>query len=66
VRTAEGLERLLADPHPLVALVAAHALVRTESRGAHARADFPATDAGLDGHHSVSRPGAPPAFERWI
>jgi L-aspartate oxidase len=66
VRTRAGLEQLLADPHPLVALVAAHALLRAESRGAHSRADFPEPDPALDGHHSVSRPGAAaPAFERW-
>jgi L-aspartate oxidase len=66
VRTREGLERLLGDPHPLVALIAAHALLRAESRGAHMRADHPATDPALDLHHSVSRPDAnAPAFERW-
>jgi L-aspartate oxidase len=66
VRTREGLERLAGDPHPLVALVAAHALLRTESRGAHVRADFPDPDPALDHHHSVSRPRqAAPEFERW-
>jgi L-aspartate oxidase len=66
VRTREGLERLRDDPYPLVALIAAHALLREETRGAHIRADFPRTDAALDGHHTVSRPtAAPPAFERW-
>jgi L-aspartate oxidase len=66
VRTREGLERLRDDPHPLVRLVAAHALLREESRGAHMRADFPDTDPALDLHHSVSRAGdEPPVFERW-
>ena len=41
VRTREGLERLLDDPHPLVGLIAARALLRTRRRGAHFRADFP-------------------------
>jgi len=66
VRTREGLERLRDDPHRLVRLVAAHALLREESRGAHMRADFPDTDPALDLHHSVSRAGdEPPVFERW-
>ena len=36
------------DPHPLARLVAASALAREESRGAHARAEFPAPDPALD------------------
>jgi len=66
VRDRPGLERLCGDPHPLVALIAAHALAREETRGAHIRADFPAPDPALDRHHSVSAaPGAPPRFEPW-
>ncbi len=66
VRTREGLEELAGDPHPLARLVAAHALDRTESRGAHARADFPALDPALDLHHSVTPAGAHgPSLERW-
>jgi L-aspartate oxidase len=66
IRTREGLERLLDDPYPLVGVIAAHALLREESRGAHARADFPDTDAALDRQHSVSRrDGGGPVFERW-
>jgi L-aspartate oxidase len=52
-RSAEGLAPLLGDPHPLARLVAACALSREESRGAHARADFPGTDSTLDGRHTV-------------
>jgi L-aspartate oxidase len=67
VRDAEGLASLAADPHPLARLIARHALLREESRGAHTRADFPETDAALDLHHSVTRGGAEePAFERWV
>jgi L-aspartate oxidase len=67
VRDAEGLTTLAKDPHPLARLIARHALLRTESRGAHRRADFPETDPALDLHHSVTRGGADePAFERWV
>jgi L-aspartate oxidase len=65
-RTADGLGRLLSDPHPLARLVAASALAREESRGAHARADFPATDPELDHRHSVVDADAgSPAFVKW-
>jgi L-aspartate oxidase len=52
-RTRAGLERLLDDPHPLARLVAACALRREESRGAHQRTDFPAADPALDHRHTV-------------
>ena len=51
VRARAGLERLAGDPHPLARLIAACALRREESRGAHQRADFPATDPALDHCH---------------
>ncbi len=67
VRDAEGLATLADDPSPLARLIARHALLREESRGAHMRADFPQTDPGLDLHHSVTRGGSDePAFERWV
>ena len=58
-RNAEGLAPLLEDPHPLARLVAACALSREESRGAHARSDFPGTDSSLDGSGTPS--STPPA-----
>jgi L-aspartate oxidase len=65
-RTADGLRRLLGDPHPLARLVAASALAREESRGAHARADFPAYDSDLDLRHSVIHAGDDtPTLVKW-
>jgi L-aspartate oxidase len=67
VRDAEGLTALSADPHPMARLIARHALLRAESRGAHSRSDFPDTDPALDLHHSVTRAGDDePTFERWV
>ncbi len=64
-RTAEGLERLRDDPHPLARVIGASALARRESRGAHRRADAPATDPALDEQHAVVGPAGDPRFERW-
>ena len=66
MRDAAGLHALAEDPHPLARLIARHALLRTESRGAHTRSDFPQTDPALDLHHSVTRGEGEPAFERWV
>jgi L-aspartate oxidase len=52
-RDPERLERLLGDPYPLAAAVAACALERRESRGGHLRSDFPGVDPALDGVHLV-------------
>jgi L-aspartate oxidase len=74
VRDRAGLQELLRTPHPLARLVAACALAREESRGAHQRSDFPATDPALDLHHTVIEgrlapleggPEAVPRLERW-
>ncbi|HEX2412367.1 MAG TPA: FAD-dependent oxidoreductase [Solirubrobacteraceae bacterium] len=65
-RDAEGLRPLLDDPHPLARLVARAALFRTETRGAHARSEFPDRDPALDGRHTVIDPGADdPRLEPW-
>ncbi|MEA2193494.1 MAG: L-aspartate oxidase, partial [Solirubrobacteraceae bacterium] len=65
VRTRAGLERLLGDPSPMARLIAACALGREESRGAHQRADFPAADAALDSHHAIVGADGRPRLERW-
>ena len=64
VRDAPGLERIREAPHLLTRLIAHSALARTESRGAHFRADRPNEDPELAGH-VVHRPGQEPVLERW-
>jgi L-aspartate oxidase len=64
-RSAEGLELLARDAFPLARFVAAAALARAESRGAHRRSDRPDRDPALDGVHFVLRDGPAPAPERW-
>ena len=64
-RTPEGLAQLSDDPHPLARLVAACALLRTESRGAHRRADAPVSDPKRAGNHSVVGPRGVPDFRLW-
>jgi L-aspartate oxidase len=65
VRTREGLSRLLDDPHPLARLIAACALRREESRGAHQRGDFPAVDPAFDHRHAIVDAGGGSRLERW-
>jgi L-aspartate oxidase len=66
-RTAHDLQELRNDPHPLARLVAASALAREETRGAHARAEFPEPDPALDARHTVLSAGSEtPAFARWL
>jgi L-aspartate oxidase len=65
-RDAEGLRPLLEDPHPLARLVARSALFREETRGAHARSEFPERDLALDGRHTVIDAGADaPRLDPW-
>jgi len=65
VRTRAGLQRLASDPHPLARLVAACALRREESRGAHQRADFPAVERALDHRHTVIGVKEQPRMVGW-
>jgi L-aspartate oxidase len=65
-REPAALRRLLEAPHPLARLVAASALAREESRGAHLRVDHPDIDSALDGYHSVIAAGSGDvAHEEW-
>jgi L-aspartate oxidase len=64
VRNAGSARELLDDPYPLTRLIAACALHREESRGAHLRSDFPGRDSDLDHQHTVVA-GKQPAYERW-
>jgi len=64
-RDAEGLRELAGDPYPLARLIAASALAREESRGAHHRRDFPETDPALDSRHAVVGADERVTLERW-
>ena len=65
IRDDAGLRSLLTAEHPLAMLVAACALRRRESRGAHFRSDFPSEDPALAGGHVVLRPGREAVLEQW-
>jgi L-aspartate oxidase len=64
-RDGEGLAMLARDPDPLVRLIAAGALARQESRGAHQRLDFPERSALLDGRHVTITAGSEPTLATW-
>jgi L-aspartate oxidase len=65
-RTAKDLEALAEDPYPLARLVAVSALARHETRGSHARAEFPERDASLDTQHTIlDADSDTPRFESW-
>jgi L-aspartate oxidase len=65
-RDRDGLLRLADDPYPLVRLIAASALARAESRGAHRRRDYPELDPDLDGHHVTVREARDPILTKWV
>lgn len=64
-RDAEGLTELAGSANPLVRMIAAGALARRETRGAHQRKDFPKLDHELDFQHFVTAPGKELKRERW-
>ena len=64
-RDREGLEQLADDPYPLAPLIAATALARSESRGAHQRRDYPERDPGFDAMHVTVAFDRGPMPERW-
>jgi L-aspartate oxidase len=64
-RDRAGLELLAGDRHPLARLVAACALGREESRGAHVRSDFPDPDPALERRHTIVGADGSPRLERW-
>jgi len=65
LRDADGLRTLLEDPFPVARLIAASALAREESRGAHQRSDRAALDPTLDGVHTVVGASGSVGLERW-
>ncbi len=65
-RNAADLDEVSRDPHPLARLVAISAKAREETRGSHARAEFPELDPRLDHRHTLLDPGSEaPRFETW-
>jgi L-aspartate oxidase len=64
-RSAEGLARLAHDPHPLARIIAACALERRESRGAHRRVEYPDPDPALNSRHIVVDAEGKLGWEAW-
>jgi L-aspartate oxidase len=68
-RSAEGLERLAEEggraSHPLARMIAASALERRESRGAHRRLEYPEADPALERRHIVVGAEGELTWETW-
>jgi L-aspartate oxidase len=64
-RSAGGLARLAHDPHPLARIIAACALERRESRGAHRRVEYPHPDPALNSRHIVVDADGKLGWETW-
>ncbi len=64
-RSAEGLARLAEDPHPLARTIAACALAREESRGAHRRVEYPEADPALEHRHIAVGAEGKLTWETW-
>jgi L-aspartate oxidase len=64
-RSADGLARLAEDPHPLARTIAACALKRRESRGAHRRVEYPQTDPALEHRHIAVITAGELTWETW-
>ena len=64
-RSAEGLARLAEDPHPLARTIAACALERTESRGAHRRVEYPEANPALEHRHIAVEAKGELTWETW-
>ncbi|MGI8846538.1 MAG: L-aspartate oxidase [Thermoleophilaceae bacterium] len=65
-RTAAGLHELAGDPFLMARLIAAAALAREESRGAHQRLDHPATDRSMEDRHVVLQADGAVRVEEWL
>ena len=66
--TPRGSHALADDPHPLARLIARHALLRAESRGAHTALGLPRrpTRRSICTTRSRAATRTSPCFERWV